>query len=92
MQNWHTREAVVGPVTGIPAVTVVVGLTVNVRVDVFVAWMVGVKVAWAVAVGDPCCPAQAAVNKMSTNVTGKSKREIFFIRSPCKSMAYLCGS
>jgi hypothetical protein len=56
MQNWQRSEAVGGPVTGIPAVTVVVGLTVTVIVEVLVALMVGVNVACAVtvAVGEPC--------------------------------------
>lgn len=83
MQNWHISSAVVGPVTGIPAVTVVVGPIVNVIVGVLVVLMVGVEIACVVAVGvgDACCPAQAVVSNTSINAPNKNKREIFFILS-----------
>jgi hypothetical protein len=81
MQNCPIREAVTGPVTGMAAVTVVVGLTVTVTVEVLV--IVGVEVGCVVAeaVGDPCCPAQAVVSSTSVSAPSKSKRELFFILS-----------
>lgn len=83
MQNWQTNSAVVGPVTGITAVTVVVGLVVTVIVEVLVTSIVGVEVACvvAVAVGDLCCPAQAVVSSTSVSTPNKTKREITFILS-----------
>jgi hypothetical protein len=56
IQNWHTSEVVIGPVTGMPAVTVIVGLAVTVMVAVLVALIVVVEVTCvaAVAVDEPC--------------------------------------
>jgi len=91
IQNWHTSEAVVGPVTGITAVTVVAG--VNVIVEVLVALIVKVGVACivvAVEVGDTCCPAQAVVSSTSTSAPNKNKREIFCILS-FPFFQILCG-
>jgi hypothetical protein len=83
IQNWHTSEAVIGPVTGITGVNVSVIVGVNVVVVVLVTLIVAVNVGCVVAVGDTCCPAQAVLTSTSTHAPNKDKREIVFtISSP----------
>lgn len=81
IQNWHTWDAVIGPVTGITGVRVVVAVGVRVAVEVLVTLRVAVSVGGMVAVGEACCPAQAVVIT-TINVMNKSKREILFIYFP----------
>jgi hypothetical protein len=90
IQNWHTSEAVIGPVTGITGVRVVVGVGVKVGADVLVASIVALAVGRVVAVADPCCPAQAAVRSTRIAAPNKNRREIFFILfSP---VVQICGN
>ena len=91
IQNWHTRDAVMGPVTGITGVSVVVTVGVAVTVGVLVVPIVAVAVGWIVAVGDPGCPAQAAARSTRIDIPHKNRREIFFILfSPVVQI--LCGN
>jgi hypothetical protein len=78
IQNWHTWEAVIGPVTGITGVDVVVGVGVNVGGEVLVALIVAVAVGCVVAVGDTCCPVQAVVRSTRTSALNKKTRGNFF--------------
>ena len=104
IQNWHTSDVVIGPVTGITGVDVVVAVGVIVAAEVLVTLMVTVAVGCMVAVGDACCPAQAVVRNTSTNPPNNDEQEIFFILfspgspadyhllkiiKPCKG--YFCG-
>jgi hypothetical protein len=78
IQNWHTWEAVIGPVTGITGVNVAVLVGVNIAVEVLVTSIVAVKVGWVVAVGDTCCPAQAVVRSTKVSELNKKTRANFF--------------